>query len=151
VAIDRLRSSRALFRVDPKIKIPRGAHLTPERGAHLGQITAGGESVKAVRKKVLLRILSAREVQRLGLKLDAADAQAMANDFRRAFGLERRADLEAWLARERMSVSEFSEIMWELAAVRCCERWHASEIDRLVPGHISINSALDWTTHRDSN
>jgi hypothetical protein len=149
IALDRLRSLRDLERVDPALRIRlESESVTDAARPRVEPLTRAGEPVKAIRKKVLLRLLASRELDRLGARITRSEAQTTADDVRRFLGLTRRDDFEAWLRAEGMAPAEFFAIMWDMAAVNKCEQWHGSAIDRALPGHIAVNAAFDWAVKR---
>ena len=54
----------------------------PDKGPHLDEVVRGGETLKVVRKKALLRTLAMRELEREGLEVPRAEVQEMTDDFR---------------------------------------------------------------------
>jgi hypothetical protein len=93
-----------------------------------------------IRKKVLLRVLAAREAARLGIRMASEDVQGLADALRRASGLDAADSWQAWLAAEELSEDAFLAVVRELAAVARLEAVYADEIDRRVPDHIRINA-----------
>ena len=110
-------------------------------------IIRGGERLAVIRKKVLLRVLAAREAARLGTTMAAEDVQRLADALRRASGLDAADSWQAWLAAEELSEDAFLAVVRELAAVERLEAVYADEIDRRVPDHIRINALrTGWST-----
>ena len=150
-SFDRLDSYVRQLQADPNLQLPLQSLDNPERGAHLDQIARGGETLKVVRKKVLLRLLAVREMERLRISVTDDQVNEMARDFRRQFGLLTQADTREWLAETGLSVEEFTEVMSDFAAVRIMERLYAPAIDRDVPNHIRINAVREFTSSRLTN
>jgi hypothetical protein len=147
-ALDRLSSYVAQLEADPNLELPLGLLKYPERGPHLEQVTRGGETLKVVRKKVLLRLLAVREMSRLGILLTDDQVHEMACDFRRQFGLLSEAETRAWLDFAGLSVEEFTQVMSDFAAIRVLERLYRTAIDRGVPCHIRVNAVRDFIAGR---
>src|SRR5579871_301996 len=85
-------------------------HLKP-------MMVSPAELVSLAKKKVLLRLLAKRELDRRGISVSVADAQRLADSVRRHFGLHTGAQLRAWLARVGLTEKTFSGLMLSWAAV----------------------------------
>jgi len=149
-SFDRLDSYVLQAQADPNLWLPLQSLENPESGAHLDQPARGGETLKVVRKKVLLRLLAGHETERLGISPTDDDVHQMARDFRRQFGLLTEADTREWLAQAGLSVEDFTEVMSDFAAIRILERLYVREIDRGVPNHIRINAVRDFVSSRSN-
>jgi L-ascorbate metabolism protein UlaG (beta-lactamase superfamily) len=97
-----------------------------------------GENSRVLRKKVLLRLLAEREVERLGLDVPEQEVQALADALRRRLGLFSAAETRAWLGREGLTPRRFGETMRALATVGVVERRYAAAIDQKLPIHAAI-------------
>src|SRR5690606_26269050 len=83
--LDRVISRIDPQRASPGCVLPARPPVHPHRGAHLDQLQRGGETLKGVRKKVLLRLLARREMERQGRELSTDLLEAQAKRFRQQF------------------------------------------------------------------
>lgn len=117
------------------------AATRPEPGrADPDGVVRGAERLAVVRKKVLLRLLAAREATRLGLAIAPEDVERVAWTIREASRLDAADRWATWLAAEHMSEQAFLAAVREFVAVEQVEAFYAREIERAVPEHIRINA-----------
>jgi len=116
-------------------------------GAVSNPVVRGGERLAVIRKKVLLRLLAAREAARLGIPVGPEDVERIAATIRRASGLETAERWQAWLAAEGLSEETVAAILSEFAAVERLEARFEAEIAERVPDHIRINALrVGWSS-----
>jgi hypothetical protein len=115
-----------------------GGWLKPDDAARL---TACGETMAVIRKKVLLRILARREAERSGLKVTEADVQATSDWFRHGFGLLADKDLTSWIECQGLTEDAFARAMHDFTVVRMIEEAYADEISGLASDQIAVSTA----------
>lgn len=104
----------------------------------------GGELLKVLRKKVLLRRLAVRHAEMLGLEVTSAEVQAMADSFRRRFGLLSRDAMNEWMGRYGVTRAELGQAMAEFCAVKQMELLMRHDVDASMPLHMRIHTARTW-------
>lgn len=98
------------------------------------------ESLPAVRKKTLLRILAQEVGRERALSVTPSEVQGLSDTLRRIAGLDRREDMLAWMARANLSAGEFADMMGEWALCNQLEARYASEIDQRLPGQLALHA-----------
>ena len=93
----------------------------------------GGQTVSAVRSRILLGLLAEEEAARLALPVTATAVEAMAAFFRQEFDLARRTDVEAFLDFAGLGLGEFSSVMRTFRTVVEVQQHHAARIEALLP------------------
>jgi hypothetical protein len=105
------------------------------------RLTACGETMAVVRKKVLLRILACHDAERAGVSVTEADVQATSDWFRGGFGLMADEEFSRWMKCQKLTESDFAKAMHDFTVVRLLEDAYTEEIDHLVAAQIAISSA----------
>jgi hypothetical protein len=131
---------------EPRPPASDGA-ATPGADAVSNPVVRGGERLAVIRKKVLLRLLAAREAERLRIPIGPEDVERIAAAIRRASGLETAERWQAWLAAEGLSEETVAAILGEFVAVERLEARFGAEIAERVPDHIRINALrVGWSS-----
>jgi L-ascorbate metabolism protein UlaG (beta-lactamase superfamily) len=120
---------------------PYDSDPSADRDGDLEAIVRAGDSPRVLRKKVMLRLLAEREVERLGLDIPDHEVQALADALRRRLGLSSAADTRAWLRAQHLTRERFAETVRALAAVGVLERRYAAAIDEALPIQAAIARA----------
>jgi hypothetical protein len=146
---DQLRVATAghpTVEAEPRPPASDGA-ATPGADAVSNPVVRGGERLAVIRKKVLLRLLAAREMERLRIPIGPEDVERIAAAIRRASGLETAERWQAWLATEGLSEETVAAILREFAAVERLEGRFGAEIAERVPDHIRVNALrVGWSS-----
>lgn len=101
-----------------------------------------GESEAVSRKKVLLRLLAAREAGRLGLAPAAGADDVQLARWRQQAGLHGDEELREWLSAGGLSRDDLQRFGWELALVELLERHFDAEITAGLPLQRRAQAAL---------
>jgi hypothetical protein len=109
-----------------------------------------GETLEVLRKKVLFRLLARWTGERIGLTVSPEETQHAVDDFRRAFGLERRADVEAWARAERVTNDMFLQVIRDGAMVEKLNRLYNHQIGADLAAQICMSTARTWMTRTPS-
>jgi L-ascorbate metabolism protein UlaG (beta-lactamase superfamily) len=102
------------------------------------------ELIAIARKKVLLRLLAAPEIERLELGVDAADVQRLADGLRRDYGLDSAATMREWMALAGLSADQLSELLYEWASIVKLEEHYEQRIDELADAQIGFGTMREW-------
>jgi hypothetical protein len=139
-----LENTLLLEAIRNEVRFKMTARLPEPYDVDADRVVAGGERLKFLRKKVLLRHLALQYAERLGITIAPDEIQEMSHAFRRQFGLTTRTEMMAWMHSEGLDLDAFTEVMREFCAVKKMEQLFVHEIDRRVPSHMRVNSARDW-------
>lgn len=129
---------QARLRRQPPHAWPYGDGHGSTLAGDIDAVVRKGENPYVVRKKVLLRLLVEREIERLRLPVPVEDIQALADALRRRLGLLSVVDTRRWLAAKGLTEGELVETMRALAAVGVVERHYAAAIEEALPMHAAI-------------
>jgi hypothetical protein len=102
------------------------------------------ELIALARKKVLLRILAAPELERLGLAVGAPDVQRLIDDVRRTNGLTSAQKMREWMQAAQLDPDAFGELMYEWAGIVKLEAHYRDEIDEMAEGQIAFGTMRGW-------
>ncbi len=98
-----------------------------------GPFVRPGETIGVSRKKILLRLLAAREAPRLGLAPAAADILRTTEAFKRRCEVTSEPELERWLSDRRLDRADFEDLMRQIALVDLLDAHLDEEIRRDLP------------------
>ncbi len=113
--------------------------------ADIDEPLRSGQSLRVLRKKVLLQILAAREAKRLGISVTSHDWHSTMVNFRCAFGLESEEELREWLRSESISSDHFIDLMYRFSLVDKVERYYGRDINCALPEMLRFDSARSRT------
>jgi hypothetical protein len=105
-----------------------------------------GETLEVLKKKVLFRLLARWTGERIGLTVSPEETQRAVDDFRRAFGLERRADVEAWARAEMVTNDMFLQVIRDGAMVEKLSRLYGHQVGADLAAQICMSTARTWST-----
>ncbi|HET6582977.1 MAG TPA: hypothetical protein VFG69_06015 [Nannocystaceae bacterium] len=98
----------------------------------------GGQTLSALRSRILLGVLVDEEVERLGTPATKADLDEATRWFRTQFSLLERADVEDFMAFADLDLRSLSAQMKTFANIaRLADRYRA-EIDRGLPAFCAL-------------
>jgi hypothetical protein len=124
----------------------RVAELPDEAAA----VLRTGESLDVLQKKVLFRLMARWTGERIGLTVSDEEMQRAVDDFRRSFGLERRADVDAWARAESVTNEMFLRVIRDGVLVEKLSRLYGHQIGADLAAQISMSTARHWAERRDS-
>jgi hypothetical protein len=110
------------------------------RAAQLNELTACGETLAVVRKKVLLRILARESAERSRLSITDADLERTSEQLRSEFNLLENDEHSRWLTDQGLTPAAYSRAMRDFTIVRLLEETYAERIDELVAEHVAISA-----------
>jgi hypothetical protein len=102
------------------------------------------ELIAIARKKVLLRLLAAPEIERLRIDVSAQDVQQLADGLRRDYGLDSAAAMREWMALCGLDADQLSDLLFEWAGIVRLERHYQAQIDELAQGQIGFGTMREW-------
>jgi hypothetical protein len=117
---------------------------TSDIRALMGQESSG----RALRRRLLLRVLATRELWRRGLTLLPGEVEEMSDRFRRSFGLLQPSETRRWLSSSGLSQEAFTRQMWDFAAVIKLEQERADAIAAGITLGNAISSVGAWSGRR---
>jgi hypothetical protein len=120
------------------------AHATSDIRALMGQES----SDRALRRRLLLRVLATRELWRRGRTLPPGEVDEMSARFRASFGLVQASETRRWLSSSGLSQEAFSRQMWDFAAVIKLEQERADAIAAGITLGNAIKTAGAWSARR---
>jgi hypothetical protein len=100
-----------------------------------------GETMPVVRKQQLLRVLSRREAERIGIQLTPEEVSQTVNGFRHRYGLTDDDETQRWLSEADLSWAQFVEAMAEMTMVEKMERVYSVEVDAALHRLIKLAQA----------
>jgi len=100
-----------------------------------------GGNDKVIEKKVLLAQLATEEAGRLGIVLDDAQIQTLADQYCRELGLTDPESVMAWLTKAGLTREEFHSAIADFAAVLAVQSHHHEHLGRRLELHRRLLSA----------
>lgn len=97
-----------------------------------------GEAYVRARQGALLRFLALEEAWRLGISVTPEMLDATADAFRRERGLLESADVERWVAEQRLDHGQFIRLMEDEAQLRLLEVLADREVASHLPDHLRV-------------
>jgi hypothetical protein len=110
----------------------------------------GGETPQALRKRVLMAILTREEMARAGLHIEHAELEAMARWFRGRFDLLTRGDLQSFLGFAGLSHADFDTALRDFIAIGTIEATRVAQIDGELPRYRAMLSVRDYLLRKES-
>jgi hypothetical protein len=107
--------------------------------ALLEEASLDGVSYGRVHDGALLRNLALRYADQAGATPSANFQQEVADRFRRRHGLLRAADVDQWLAHNRLSRERFAELLRELAVLEWTLGELSGDVARRLPDELRLN------------
>jgi hypothetical protein len=104
-----------------------------------------GEPLSVLQKKVLFRLLARWTGERIGLRVSDEEMQLAVDDFRRVFGLLKRADVEAWAEAEAVTNAIFLEVIRDGVLVEKLSRFYSHQIGANLAAQIRMATAQTWS------
>jgi hypothetical protein len=98
------------------------------------------DTLKVIRKKVLLRILARHEANRIHLPVSAEDIQVMIDEFRTQYNLIDADQMEKWLTSIGLTNESFIHMMYDLTIIKRLEEEYAMDVTKELPNHILLSS-----------
>lgn len=98
------------------------------------------DTLKVIRKKVLLRILARHEANRIHLPISAEDVQSMIDEFRIQYNLIDAGQMEKWLTSIGLTNEAFINMMYDLTIIKRLEEEYAMDVTKELPNHILLSS-----------
>lgn len=98
----------------------------------------GGQTVAALRSRILLGALADAEAERLGLRASPQQLGGTTQWFREQFDMPMRADVEDFLAFAGLDLAAFSAQMRTFTNIALIEPAHQAEVDRRWPSYAAL-------------
>jgi L-ascorbate metabolism protein UlaG (beta-lactamase superfamily) len=106
------------------------------------------ELVALARKKVLLRLLAAPEIERLDIQVVSSDVQRLLDGLRRDSGLARAQDMKTWMQSAGLDEGTFTDLIYEWTGIVKLEERYRTEIDALVDAQVGFGTMRNWPRAR---
>lgn len=110
----------------------------------------GGETPLALRKRVLMAILTREEMARLGVEVGAAELSAMSRWFRGRFDLMTKAEVERFLGFAGIGHADLDAALRDFVAMATIEARRATQIDAELPRYRAMLSVRDYLLRKES-
>ncbi|MCG6870420.1 MAG: hypothetical protein LJE91_17310 [Gammaproteobacteria bacterium] len=120
---------------------PNADTTEPPADTELTVLARRGGNDKVIEKKVLLAQLATEEAVRLGIVLDDAQIQALADQYCRELGLLDTESIMAWLTKAGLTREEFHAAIADFAAVLAVQSHHQERLGRRLELHRRLLSA----------
>ena len=92
-----------------------------------------------LQERALLHAFAEGEISPLGTPPDRQDVLKQIDAFRRAHGLTRRTDLEAWAAATGIGIAEFEQMMAEEATIRMAAQNNAAHLTTRIAAELQLS------------